>query len=115
MLRFSQFTTTTAMFKTFTQKGFQMKFPNGFTVSVMFGSGNYCDHHFNEEVEPGFGATAKVWSEHRSKDAEIAVIGPDDTFRKGFPGCPEYDQVLGWVSTSEVLEVMNWAASQPPE
>lgn len=80
----------------------------------MFGSGIYCDHHFNEEVEPGFGATVKVWSEHRSNmdDAEIAVIDSNGNFVTGFPGCPENDQVRGWVTPDEMLEVMNWAAAQ---
>lgn len=107
------------MFKTFAQKGFQTTFPNGFTVSVMFGAGNYCEHRFNEEVEPGFGATnpssfssVKVWSEHRSNNAEIAVIDSNGNFVTGFPGCPESDQIRGWVTPSEMLEVMNWAAAQ---
>jgi hypothetical protein len=85
------------MFKTFAQKGFQTTFKNGFTVSVMFGAGNYCENRFSDlEV----GDTVKAWSNHNSPDAEIAVIGPD---------C---DQVRGWVTTEEMLEVMNWAASQ---
>lgn len=103
---------TTAMFKVYAQKGFQTTFPNGFTVSVMFGAGNYCEHRLNDEVEPTPGAAVRVWSKHDSVDAEIAVIGPDGEFRTGFPGCPEFDQVRGWVTPSEMLEVMNWAASQ---
>ena len=78
----------------------------------MFGAGNYCEHHFNEGVEPGFGATVKVWSEHRSNDAEIAVIDSNGNLVTGFPGCPESDQVRGWVTPDEMLEVMNWAAAQ---
>lgn len=97
------------MFKTFAQKGFQTTFPNGFTVSVMFGAGNYCENRFSDlEV----GDTVKAWSDHNSPDAEIAVIGPDGEFVTGFPGCPDCDQVRGWVTTEEMLEVMNWAASQ---
>ena len=97
------------MFKSFAQKGFQTTFPNGFTVSVMFGAGNYCERR-DSHLEVG--DTVKVWSEHNSQDAEIAVIGPDGEFVTGFPGCPDCDQVRGWVTPSEMLEVMNWAASQ---
>ena len=97
------------MFKTFAQKGFQTTFPNGFTVSVMFGSGNYCENRFSDlEV----GGTVKVWSGHKSQDAEIAVIDSNDNFVTGFPGCPEGDQVRGWVEPNELLEVMNWAVAQ---
>ena len=97
------------MFKTFAKKGFQVTFDNGFTVSVMFGAGNYCENRFNE-IEVG--DTVNVWSKYDSVSAEIAVIGPDDNFVTGFPGCPDCDQVRGWVTPNEMLEVMNWAASQ---
>ena len=97
------------MFKTFSQKGFQVSFDNGLTVSVMFGSGNYCEHRFSDmEV----GGTVKVWSEHNSVSAEIAVIDSNGNFVTEFPGCPEGDQVRGWVEPNELLEVMNWAAAQ---
>jgi hypothetical protein len=97
------------MFKTFSQKGFQTTFPNGFTVSVMFGAGNYCENRFSDlEV----GGTVKVWTEHNSQDAEIAVIDSNGNFVTEFPGCPEGDQVRGWITPDEMLEVMNWAAAQ---
>jgi hypothetical protein len=97
------------MFKTFAKKGFQVSFDNGFTVSVMFGAGNYCEHRFSDME---LGGTVNMWSEHNSVSAEIAVIGPDGEFVTGFPGCPEGNQVRGWVEPDEMLEVMNWAASQ---
>lgn len=100
------------MFKVFANKGFQVKFDNGFTVSVMFGVGNYCEHRMNRDVEPSLGATVPVWGKHDSVDAEIAVIGPDGEFRADFPGCHEGDQVQGWITPEQMLAVMNWAASQ---
>jgi hypothetical protein len=97
------------MFKIFTQKGFQVSFDNGLTVSVMFGSGNYCENRFSDlEV----GDTVKVWSQHNSVSAEIAVIDHNGNFVTGFPGCPKGGQVRGWVEPDEMLEVMNWAAAQ---
>jgi len=97
------------MFHTFAKKGFQVTFDNGFTVSVMFGTRNYCQHR-DSHVEVG--DTVKVWSDHNSPDAEIAVIGPNGDFVTGFPGCPDCDQVRGWVDAEEMLQVMNWAAAQ---
>lgn len=104
---------TRPAFNAFAQKGFQMTFPNGLTVSVMFGAGNYCEHRYNEDVEPLFGATVPVWHQHGSEDAEVAVIGPDGNFVKDWPHCPDCDQVAGWLTPSQVLEVMQWAAAQP--
>lgn len=100
-----------APFNTFAHKGFQVTFPNGYTVSVMFGAGNYCEHRFNQDIEPG--STVPVWGRHSSQDAEVAVLGPDEEFVLGWPGCPESDQVRGWLNPTEVLEVMSWAAAQP--
>ena len=100
------------MFKVYAQKGFQTTFENGFTVSVMFGAGNYCEHRINHTVEPTLDGTVPVWGKHDSVNAEIAVFGPDGEFRTDFPGCPEGDQVQGWVTPEQMLAVMNWAASQ---
>jgi hypothetical protein len=97
------------MFKVFAHKGYQTTFSNGYTVSVMFGSGNYCEHRFNESVEP-MGNTVNVWGKHLSNDAEVAVINPNGELIGGFPGCPDCDTVRGWCSPEEVLEIMNWAS-----
>lgn len=32
------------------QSGFQMSFDNGWTVSIQFGSGNYCDNQYSKSV-----------------------------------------------------------------
>jgi hypothetical protein len=98
-------------FKAFAAKGFQVTFDNGYTVSVMFGAGNYCEHRMNDQIEP-FNNSVKVWHRHTSADAEVAVFNRDDEFVTGFPGCPESDQVRGWVTTNDVLAIMNWAAEQ---
>lgn len=100
------------MFKVFAHKGFQTTFENGYTVSVMFGAGNYCEHHHNESVEP-FNCTVQVWQEHKSENCEIAVISPNGEFRslKLAPIDSGEDQVRGWCTPEEVLLIMNWAAS----
>lgn len=50
------------MFQAFENKGFQVSFPNGLTLSVHFGPGNYCEHRSERTRKVG------------SKDAEIAVF-----------------------------------------
>ena len=68
--------------------GFHMTFKNGYTMSVQFGKNNYSDG----------GETT----------AEIAAWGPDRKWVK----LSEHDDVRGWCSPDDVLEVMNMVASQ---
>lgn len=68
--------------------GFHMIFKNGYTMSVQFSKTNYSDG----------GETT----------AEIAAWGPDGKWMK----LSEHDDVRGWCSPDEVLEVMNIVASQ---
>lgn len=68
--------------------GFHMTFKNGYTVSVQFNKHNYSDG----------GETT----------AEVAAWGPDRTWVK----LSEDDDVRGWCSPDEVLEIMNMVASQ---
>ena len=80
------------------QKGFQITYQNGYTVSVQFGGGNYCtnrDLPYGEEVPP-------------SDTAETALMTKD--------GFVEYqgDDVQGYMSPSEVLKLMVFAESLPP-
>ena len=85
-------------FKISDQKGFQITYKNGYTVSVQFGGGNYCtnrDLPYGEEVPP-------------SDTAETALMTKD--------GFVEYqgDDVQGYMSPSEVLQLMVYAESLPP-
>lgn len=85
-------------------KGFHVTFENGWTVSVQFGPGNYCDHYdrqiFTEQAKCG---------EEGSSTAETAVWGPGwKMIDRG-----EGDTVQARQSPAQVLELMQWAASQP--
>jgi len=83
-------------------KGFHIVFSNGWTASVQFGAGNYCE---NRNLP--FGNVPKDLS---SPDAEVACWGPDgemvDIMDSG-------DTVIGWQSTSDVLAFLNKVATQP--
>ena len=68
--------------------GFHMVFENGYTISVQFGKGNYSDQ----------GETT----------AEVAAWGPDRKWVK----LSEYDDVRGWCTPNEVLEIMNQIANK---
>jgi hypothetical protein len=80
------------------QKGFQITYQNGYTVSVQFGAGCYCtnrDLPYGEKVPP-------------SDTAETALMTKD--------GFVEYqgDDVQGYMTPSEVLKLMVYAESLPP-
>ncbi len=93
-------------------KGFQIEFDNGLTLSTQFGAGNYCSNNRIEfdakEVPP-------------SPTAEIAVIKRNgDWFTKEmvkavFPDNPEYygDDVVGYVPVDDWAKIVAWCASQP--
>jgi len=70
------------MFQITHNKGFQMTFANGYTISVQFGNGNYCDNHdygeivsFEQPVPPSRNAEVAVWD----KDGHwVQLSGHDD-------------------------------------
>lgn len=103
-------------------KGFGMRFENGWAVSVQFGYGNYADN---------YDGPVGVWSEdHRemnrkcgeigSRTAECAVFEPSGEMLKELPEFmfedSDYrDMVSNRSSVAQVLQLMNWAAAQPPK
>ena len=84
-------------FKTCSNKGFHMTFNNGWTVSVQFGGGNYCDNYdfpIGKEREQR-GMT--------SSNAEVAYWGPDNELQE----FPNGDTVAGRWTPEQVLALMN--------
>jgi len=96
-------------------KGFQITFANGVTVSVQFGPGNYCEKRDDMSYGWRVPATAGDWS---SSDAEIAAWGPvvgapwltRQIWEKN-TGERLNDDVNGWLNTDQVLTFLNWAAA----
>ena len=82
------------------QKGFQITYKNGYTVSVQFGGGNYCTNRdlpiedYGKSVPP-------------SDTAETALMTKD-----GFVSY-QGDDVQGYMSPPEVLKLMVHAESLP--
>ena len=90
--------------------GFQVHFPNRYTVSVVFGPGTYSDHH-----NTSFSDLKK--EPHESTSAEIAVFDSNGSFitarcfKEIFPDRGS-DDVIGYVSPVEVVKIMVWAMAQ---
>lgn len=66
--------------------GAQLILNNGNLLSIMWRIGNYCSNRDESTANPF------------SEDAEIAIIGPDDTWHNF-----GYDTVAGWQSVDDIL------------
>ena len=88
-----------------TGKGFHIVFPNGWTVSVQFGVGNYCGHHLKLPApEPH---REEKW---KSEDAEVAVWDAKGKWlRLG------RDPVAGWVGPAAVVALLDFVAHLPAD
>ena len=83
-------------------KGFQMKFANGWTASVQWSTGNYCDNRYMR-----YSPTANIEAGQKgSKTAEIAAWDGNGEWHN-FGG----DTVKGWVSAEEVVEFLNMVSN----
>jgi len=86
------------MFRINDNKGFQITFPNGYTVSVQFGPGNYGSNRtetYSTSMNVPQSATL----------AETALIGPNGDFVSY-----KDDDVQGYQSTVDVLELLQYAS-----
>jgi hypothetical protein len=93
-----------SQFTVVNNKGFQMKFKNGNTISVMFGAGNYCSNRqakSTDEIENSKTAEIRIWHNAANYPQEESVYMFDTT----------NDEVKGWCSTDEVAEWIDFAAN----
>lgn len=95
------------MFKITGGKGFHITFENGYTISVQFGPGNYCDH-YNRRI----GVEEAKCGEEGSTSAECAVWHRESSLL-AYPGHWGEGDVGGRMSAAKVLALLNWAAEQP--
>lgn len=108
------------MFRTSLNKGFTITFDNGWTVSVQFGPGNYCQ---NRDKPMSF-YRSKDHEDAESIDAEIAAWPEASRNDKTKKPCTDWhvfdtyedgyeEHVKGWVKANEVLEFLNEIANKP--
>lgn len=83
--------------------GFHMTFANGWTVSVQFGSYNYCASRDMEEDEEEIVVCAR---EYKCKDAEIAAWKGEEWHQF------EHDTVKGYCSADEVAAFITQIAAK---
>ena len=89
-------------FKTTENKGFQITFDNGITLSTQFGPGNYADNY-----DAPFLFGDKMPRFYSSDESEIAIWKKDGTWIT-----KEYedrgDNVLGYVPFEKWLSIFDW-------
>lgn len=82
------------MFRAYENKGFQITFANQYTVSVMFGMGNYCEHKMSAVLDC-----------HRakgSKNAEVVLFDDINDKAKLLPN----SYCVGWCSPEKVGKII---------
>lgn len=102
------------MFKITMNKGFQLTFDNGYTISVQFGHGNYCENYSNTEYYPCNKEIIVT-----SADAEIAIWHENDgefitdkvLADMGYPEI--FDAVKGYVSANDVAKIIGNLVTYP--
>ena len=92
------------MFQSVCNKGFTLSFTNGWTVSVQWGPGNYCEKRSVSDYE----APSKV-STWGSTTAEVAAWDKNKAWHNF---AVDDEMVKGWMTTNEVLDFINMIASK---
>ena len=101
------------MMKITENKGFQMTFDNGLTISCQMGSNNYCD---NRDYNKCFQAEMRQ-SITQCDNCEVAIWNEDDKwitgeiFREMGMESTE-DMVAGWVDTMTVAKLITYVSTR---
>ena len=102
-------------------KGFRMTFENGYSISVQWGVGNYCEKQMNTNYEWNESTKHDFWS---SNSAEIAVFNKEGSMIPITVNTIEFangteesynDVVSGWLSTTQVAKVIAIVSSAQTE
>ena len=86
------------MFRITDNKGFQITFDNGYTVSVQFGPGNYSSNYNLSMLE-------NMGKPMTANTVETALIAPDGSFV-----AYKDDDVQGYQDAAGVLELLDYAS-----
>lgn len=87
------------MFDVTDNKGVRITLANGYSVSIQWGKGNYCNNRNNPDID----YTGPVPA---SNTAETAIIDPDGNF-VDYNG----DGVQGYQTPADVIAALNWAST----
>lgn len=98
------------MFKITDAKGFHVTFANGWTLSVQFGRGNYCDNYGErQQDDESYEQHLRRLGKMGSSTAEIALIQSTGELA----GFPDGDAVKGQQTPEQVLDWLSYVAALP--
>ena len=93
-------------FETTANKGFRMSFSNGFSISIQWGTENYCNNRsLSSGLEP---MEDRFWD---SKDAEIAVFNRQGRMIE----IASHDHVIGYASSDFVASAISLVSNAKNE
>jgi hypothetical protein len=93
-------------------KGYAMTFDNGFTISVQWGTENYCEKK-NTTIHPTDPMKHTRWD---SLSAEIAVFERHSMGERMLSISSDgVDDVIGWLGTDDVAKVIAIVQSAHPD
>lgn len=99
------------MFKSTLHKGFQMTFENGYTISVQWGTCNYCENRDHSIDRSDYLDWKNRQEAYSSPDAEIAIWDQDNVWydfgTDTFKGWCKPDEVADWI-----IKVKNFKKKQ---
>ena len=108
------------MFRTTGNKGFQITFSNGYTLSVQFGPGNYVTDRSSDYLAPmktefweSKDAKLASWSEEETAATKPTVDESNETaeLTKGWVSLSEHDTVSGWATPDQVAKLVWYLAN----
>ena len=95
-------------------KGFRMKFDNGFAISVQWGPGNYCERKSYHDLEAP--RKERFWE---SVTAEVAVfedISDEKHIGSRMISIGKFgDDVIGWLCADDVAKIIAIVQSAHPD
>ncbi len=93
-------------FRITSAKGFHITFSNGWTISVQFGPGNYCENYYADISREGNTDAG----EKGSATAETAYWGPDGNMVE-----EDGDSVQGYQTVDQVMARIDRIRAMPSE
>ena len=95
-------------------KGFAMTFDNNYTISVQWGTENYCEKKNTtiHSTDPHWPVDPMEHTRWESLSAEIAVFEGERMLSVATDGV---DDVIGWLGTDDVAKIITIVQSAHPD
>ena len=105
--------TNSDLWKMMSRRGFRTRFANGYTISVQFGTHNYCSCRDTLRPLSSIQSDAyNSWNDGSSEDAEVAIIDADGEFVE-FQS--NGDTVRGYTSPDDLANIIAWVVALAPK